>query len=70
MYLAGRFRMELIDLNKPINKIDTDNAFSRPLSARKVKRIIKRVAKNNNNARGSSVVKANKSNNVIKRDVK
>ena len=49
--------MELIDLNKPINKIDAGNAFSRTVSARKVRKLVKRAAKKN----ASSQVQASKS---------
>ena len=47
IFIAGGMKMEMIDLNKTINEIDTDAVIARPLSARKVKRIIKRVAKSN-----------------------
>ena len=38
--------MERIDLNKPINRLDRDAVIPRPLSTRKVKRIIKKASKN------------------------
>ena len=38
--------MERMDLNKPINKLDRDAVIPRPLSTRKVKKVIKKAAKN------------------------
>ena len=38
--------MERMDLNKPINRLDRDAVIPRPLSTRKVKRVIKKAAKN------------------------
>ena len=38
--------MEKIDLNKPTNKLDRDAVIPRPLSTRKVERIIRKAAKN------------------------
>ena len=38
--------MERVDLNNPINRLDRDAVIPRPFSTRKVKRVIKKAAKN------------------------
>ena len=46
--------MERIDLNKPINRFDNDVVIPRPISTRKVKRIISKAAKNKSGINAAS----------------
>jgi len=50
--------MERIDLSKPINSLDRDSVIPRPLSARKVRRVIKKAAKNKGGDNAASVKSA------------
>jgi len=58
--------MEYTELNKPINQIDANNSFSRAVSARKVRKFVKRAAMKN----GASGVSGKPSKHVATKNTK
>jgi len=58
--------MEYTELNKSINQIDANNAFSRAVSARKVRKFVKRAAMKN----GASGVSEKPSKRVTTKNAK